>query len=136
MSENFRYSVGLNNVGSYQVSVRPYLTSSLAIPASGTVFHIQFESVTKFVTITNTIPASSPTADLRFGFSENGVKGISDNNYAVLSNGESYTGDFKVTSLYLMGDSVAPCSASVVAGLTGIGRSHLLNNWTGSVGVG
>jgi len=64
------------------------------------------------------------------------VQGIEDSNYAILNNGESFEAEFKVTSVYLMSDSPNECSASVIAGLTGIDQSHLANNWSGSVGVG
>ena len=94
------------------------------------------DSVTRFVVITNTLAGSAPNVPLRFGFSVNGVKGVENNNYAVLNNGESFEAEFKVTSIYLLSDSVNECSASVIAGLTGIENIHLDTNWTGSAGVG
>ena len=137
MSSNFKYTFGLGHVPSYQTSARPYLTSSLTIPAnSQEPLEISFDSVTRFVVITNTLAGSAPNVPLRFGFSVNGVKGVENNNYAVLNNGESFEAEFKVTSVYLLSDSVNECSASVIAGLTGIENIHLATNWTGSVGVG
>jgi hypothetical protein len=134
---NYSYGVGLRNVGSYQVSARPFLTSSLNVPASGsTPLEVSFDSVTRFVIVTNTLAGSEPNVPLRFGFSSNGVKGVENNNYAILNNGESFEAEFKVTSVYLMSDSPNECSASVVAGLTGINESHLATNWSGSLGVG
>lgn len=133
-----RYNPGLGNVGSFQVSSRPYLTSSLTIPISSeTPYEVHFESVSRFVIITNTLPGASTNVPLRFGFSANGVKGTENNNYGVLNNGESFEAEFKVTGIYLLSDSaVSETSASVIAGLTGIGKSHLSGNWTGSAGVG
>lgn len=132
-----RYNPGLGNVGSYQVSSRPYLTSSLTIPSSSaTPYEISFESVSRFVIITNTLDASATNVPLRFGFSENGVKGVENNNYGILNNGQSFEAEFKVTGIYLLSDTANQCSASVVAGLTGISQQHLPNNWTGSSGVG
>ena len=137
MSSSFKYTVGLNHVGSYQTSARPYLTSSLTIPASGSApLEISFESVSKFVVVTNTLGSSEVNVPLRFGFSANGVKGIGNDNYAVLNNGESFEADFKVSKIYLMSDSASECSGSIIAGLTGIGASLLSNNWSGSLGVG
>lgn len=134
---NYSYGTGLRNVGSYQVSARPYLTSSLNVPASGTTpKEVSFDSVTKFIIITNTLAGSATNVPLRFGFSANGVKGVENNNYAILNNGETFEADFKVTSVYLMSDNASECSASIVAGLTGINQSHLANNWSGSAGVG
>ncbi len=133
-----RYNPGLGNVGSYQVSARPYLTSSLTVPvSSGTPYEVTFNSVSRFVIITNTLDGGATNVPLRFGFSANGVKGTENNNYAVLNNGESFEAEFKVTSIYLLSDSGAnECSASVIAGLTGICYTSLRNNWTGSSGVG
>lgn len=134
---NYSYETGLRNVGSYQASARPYLTSSLNVPASGsTPKEVSFDSVTRFIIVTNTLASSAPNVPLRFGFSANGVQGVENNNYAILNNGETFEAEFRVTSVYLMSDSANECSGSVVAGLTGIKRSHLKNNWSGSAGVG
>ena len=122
-----RFNPGLGNVGSYQVSARPYLTSSLTVPAqSATPLQISFESVSRFVVITNTLDASATNVPLRFGFSENGVKGVENNNYGVLNNGQSFEAEFKVTEIYLLSDTANQCSASVIAGLTGITSSHFI----------
>jgi len=132
-----QHKVGLGNVGSYQVSGRPYLTSSLAVPASGsTTLKISFESVSRFIIVTNTLPGSATNVPLRFGFSDVGVKGLVDNNYLILNNGESFEAEFKVIDIYLMSDSVNECSASIGAGLTGINKTSLVDNWSGSIGVG
>lgn len=133
-----RYNPAQGNVGSYQVSSRPYLTSSLTIPISSeTPYGISFDSVSRFVIITNTLAGSATNVPLRFGFSENGVKGVENNNYGVLNNGESFEAEFKVSRIYLLSDSgTSECSASVIAGLTGIESGHLVSNWSGSAGVG
>ena len=137
MSNFTKYRSGLNNVGSYQLSSRPYLTSSLTIPASsGEPLEVSFDNVSCFVVISNTIPGDVTNIPLRFGFSANGVKGLEDNNYAILNNGESFEAKFRVTKLYLLSDNTSPCSGSVVAGLTGIDINELPLNWSGSLGVG
>jgi len=134
---NYSYETGLRNVSSYQASARPYLTSSINVPASGsTPKEVSFDSVTRFIIISNTLDTSATNVPLRFGFSANGVRGVENNNYAILNNGETFEAEFKVTSVYLMSDSVNECSASIIAGLTGIKRRHLENNWSGSAGVG
>ena len=48
---NFQYTVGLNNVGSYQVAGSPYLTAS---SVTNEVKTINFSNVTKNITIHNT----------------------------------------------------------------------------------
>lgn len=116
---------GLNAVGQYQLSGIPYATSTLAID-SATATELEFPTVTKFVTVVNEHSGSS--AKLRVGFSAAGIAG---NNYFILDNGESYTGEFRVSSIFLRGDTTAT-SASVIAGLTMIETNNLPTNWSGS----
>lgn len=129
--------IGLHDVPSYQMSARPFLSSSIEVPGNTSdPVHIRFDSVSKFVIITNTLPGEDANVPLRFGFSENGVKGTENNNYAVLNNGESFEGEFRVTSVFLLSDTTLATSGSVVAGLTQIGADRLVTNWSGSSGVG
>lgn len=131
------YSNGLGHVPSFQASARPYLTASLDVPANTEEpIEVSFETVTRFVVITNNTPATSTNVPMRFGFSANGVKGVENNNYGILNNGESFEAEFKVISVYLLSDSVNNATASVIAGLTGIGNQRLVDNWSGSSGVG
>lgn len=135
---SFQYTYGLGHVPSFQTSARPFLTASLSVPVTGSEpLEISFDSVSRFVVITNRIPSSEPNVPLRFGFSVNGINGASNNNYGLLNNSESFEAEFKVTKVYLLSDSTtSECSASVIAGLTGIEATHLPNNWSGSSGVG
>lgn len=136
-NDNFRYKFGLGHVPSFQTSARPFLSSSLNVPEfSAEPLEIQFDTVTRFLIVTNTCLPSDPSRPMRFGFSRNGVKGVQDNNYVVLDNGETFEAEFKVSKVFLLSDGIYETSGSVVAGLTGIGSSHLINNWTGSAGVG
>lgn len=57
---SFQYTVGLNNVGSYQVAGSPYLTAS---SVTDEVKTINFSNVTKNITIHNT-----GSVDLHFYF--------------------------------------------------------------------
>lgn len=128
---NYRLKAGLHNVGTYQVSAVPWVTSSVA-PASGsTPLQIAFPSVTKFVIVKNI--DSSSSAVLNVGFSANGVVGT---NYLSLAKNESFTADIKVTDLFLISNDSSPVSASIFAGLTGISRAEISNNWSGSSGIG
>ena len=137
MSSEFKYAHGLGHVPSYQASSRPFLTSSLTVPASNSEpLEISFDSVSRFVVITNTLDLSATSTPIRFGMSANGVKGVENNNYGILTNGQSFEADFKVTKVYLMSDTLNEASASVIAGLTGIHSNHLTTNWSGSSGVG
>jgi|TARA_R110000803_G_scaffold110318_1_gene178704 hypothetical protein len=134
---NSRYHVGLRNAGSYQVSAAPYLTSSLTVPAdSAEPLQVELAFVSRFIIITNTLPATATNVPLKFGFSANGVKGVENNNYAILNNGESFEAELKVVDIFLLSNTANECSASVIAGLTGIPEVSLGGNWTGSAGVG
>ncbi len=132
MSNIFHYNSGVYAVGQYQMSAKPYATGSLTVSAA-IPLQVSFPFVTKFVTIKNSTTGSNST--MRVGFSANGVNGT---NYYTLENGESYTADIRVVSVFLRGD-VAPCNATVIAGLTGI-ESELRDvygpNYSGSAGVG
>ena len=133
-------SPGVGAVGQYQLSGIPYATASVLIQnvldGEGTT-QISFPYVTKFVTVVNEHSGSS--AKLRVGFSALGVTGSTTNdtgnNYFILDNGESYTGEFRVSSLYLAGNSTNT-TASVIAGMTGIPAQKLRTNWSGTSGVG
>ena len=129
---------GLGSVGSYQMSGIPFASSSITVPVnSAAPLQIQFPYVTKFVTVVNTQATSIP---LRVGFSVLGVSG-SGTNYFLLDSGESYTGDWRIEDIYLISNSAAQTSASIIAGLTPIPRGvpsfvSTGNNWSGSSGVG
>ena len=142
MSQNYPYGVGISNVGSYQVSGIPYVTSSIAAPSNaGTPTEIAFPDVTQRIFVSN-VNTASP---LRVGFSANGVKGT---NYFIIPAATSTTSfptqEFrvKVSAIYIMSNTTTPTSASVFAELSNIGISHLANsgpngsNWSGSAGVG
>jgi len=122
---------GIGNAASYQVSGIPWVSSSLTIPASGsTPLEISFPLVTKSVIVKN---SSTGSVNMRVGFSENGVKGT---NFFLLSAGESFAADLKVTRVYLMSNNGTVLTGSVIAGLTNIPATELTNNWSGSLGVG
>jgi len=121
---------GLNSVGQYQLSGIPYATASVVVTNTA-VTEIEFPTITKFVTVVNEHSGSS--AKLRVGFSELGVS--TNNHYFILDNGESYTGEFRVASIYLAGDTT-PSTASVIAGLTMIELENLPTNWSASDGTG
>lgn len=132
----FDYRAGLGNVGSYQASAKPFLSSSINIPSSGDVVKISFPNVTRFITIKNTGPDDgSADIDMRVGFSQNGVNG---ENYLTVANQESYSADWRITSVFLKvhTTSTSNATASIIAGMTAIDSLELQHNWTGSEGVG
>jgi hypothetical protein len=139
MSTFNSYQSGLHNVGSFQVSSRPYATASLNINPGPdysndpNVMEIVFDRVSKFVIVKNEVSVDLADAPIRLGFSENGVKGT---NYILLFNDESFSADYKISRLYLMAHTAVSSSASVSAGMTGIPATQLGHNWSGSLGVG
>lgn len=127
---NFRYRASLHSTNNYVVSGVPFVTSSLAPVSGSTPLKVDFDGVTKFITVKN---VNATTSKVRVGFSENGVKGT---NYFILSQNESFSADLKATAIYLMSDNGNTVSVSVIAGMTGIPSSELPTNWSGSLGVG
>jgi hypothetical protein len=142
MSFNNPYYVGLQNVGSYQVSGIPFATSSIAVPASsGTPTQVSFPFVAQRIFVSNINTAAA----LRVGFSATGVSGT---NYFIVPAATSTTSfptqefKVKVNSIFLLSNTATPTSASIFAELTNIDSNLLVNsgpagsNWSGSVGVG
>lgn len=123
---------GIGNAPSYQVSGIPWASGCLAVPASGSsTLEVSFPQVTKSIVVKN---VSTGSVNMRVGFSHNGV--VNSNNYFLLSAGESFSADLKVTRIYLMSHNDIPLKVTVVAGLTNISATELTTNWSGSAGVG
>jgi len=139
---SYNQQSGISHAPSYQISGIPYATASFTVPVSGsTPITIDFPMVTKFVTVVNT--HSGTNASLRVGFSVNGINGAVNNNYFTLDNGDSYTGEWRIASIFLLSDTTTnQTSASVIAGLAGIAATSVPGvtagtiNWSGSDGVG
>ena len=134
-------SPGLGKTGQYQMSGIPFLSSSFVVDnileGPGHTTEISFPYVTKFITVVN--EHSGSNVKMRVGFSELGISGSdandTGNNYFILDNGESYTGELRVSKVFIAGQG-APCTASVIAGMTGINAAALETNWSGTSGVG
>lgn len=141
MSEGIFYSSGLSNVGSYQASAEPWLSSSLVAPVlGGTPLQVDFPRVTKFVVIRN-----DGSNTVRVGFSSHGVSGtvthgddvLPHPHFITLDEDKSFSADFRVSRLYLLSNTAAGTGdVTIVAGLTRIQAGHLEGNWSGSAGVG
>jgi hypothetical protein len=138
MSGNFKYTAGLNHVGSYQASARPFVKSGLTVPVSGaitTALEVSFPKVTKFVTIRNDGISPSGSCDIRLAFATGGLDENNDN-YITIAESASFSADFRViTRLYLLSAEPGQVNATVTAGLTNIDASHLTSSWEGNEGV-
>ena len=134
-------SPGLGKTGQYQMSGIPFLSSSFLVPnileGQGAV-SLSFPYVTKFITVVN--EHSGSNVKMRVGFTAAGITGSGSpsghgENYFILDNGESYTAEFRVSKVFIAGQG-ADCTASVIAGMTGINADRLATNWSGTSGVG
>ena len=144
MSLSNPHYVGLQNVGSYQVSGIPFVTSSITAPvSSSTPVEITFPEVTQRIIVENI-----GTEHLRVGYSANGVKGT--NYFLVHEHAGGTPSQFnsvelrvKVSSIFILSHDVTnPTTASIAAELTNIDTKLLGvsgpsgSNWSGSLGVG
>ena len=129
-ADSWKLAPGLNNVGSYQVSGKPFASGSINC-TSATV--VRFPSVTRWIVVHNRSAVADE--DLKVGFSEAGVRGdgawtaagyAEGTNYFTLDNKNSATtkdrGNFvprlelKVSEIWLSGSSMV----DVIAGLTNV----------------
>ena len=157
-ANSWKLAPGLNNVGSYQVSGKPYASGGCEAPRSSSTttrcLVVRFPTVTNWFQI---IPSHRATGqEMRVAFSQLGLyDGVNPegNNYFTV-NMSSSLGPFhvKTSELWFMEHSnVAPYTFDIVAGLTNIPASRTsINedrviegvtraagpNWTGSLGVG
>ena len=116
-------------VPAYQLSAIPYVTSSNV--SLGATKEINFNTVTRFITIKNTGASSTVLA---VAFTANGLKSA-NSNYFVLSGSEAFSGELRVDRVFLSGSAGATVPFSVVAGLTTIPATNFLVV-TGSNGFG
>jgi len=154
-ADSWKLAPGVNHVGAYQVSGRPFASASCLAPASGgaggsaITLRVQFPQVTRWFQI---IPSGAATVphSLRVGFSKHGVSdppaaggaadGLRGGNYFKLYvphfsgpaavEGASSTlaaqrYEMKVSELHFMSDDGATVTFDIVAGLTNIPSSRL-----------
>ena len=126
--KSYRAEVGVNHVPAYQVSGRPFASSSTG-GRSGTVVKIEFPFVTRWIYVVN-----SDSNGAKVGFSQLGLDG--DNFFRVKAGTNSEVLDLKISELYLTGSG----NLTVCAGLTTIPVSRVKTDsgasFSGSVGVG
>ena len=128
---SWKTDVGINHVGAYQVSGRPFATGSID---ASTAVKVEFPKVTRWIYVVN-----HGGADCRLGFSQAGVEGT---NYLRLpapaagENTNSMRLELKIGELWLSGSN----GVDVMAGLTNINTDKVSGSigpsWSGSAGVG
>ena len=144
MSTNYKYGTGLSNVGSYQVSGKPFV-STITVVASGSGANnkIEFPTVTKEITLA---VSGSTDAPVRVAFSKIGLRDSVNNYFLIPSSvgggaGGAITLNVKATELYAMSHDGSQPKLTVFASLTGIPIQRIDNispsgsNWSGSSGV-
>lgn len=107
-------------VPAYQVSAMPFVTSSVV--SLGATKEINFNGVTRFITVKNT---GGTTSVLAVAFTENGLK-TANSNYFVLSGSEAFSGELRTDRLFISGSSGANITFNVVAGVTTIPTKNFL----------
>ena len=114
-----------NNADEYVGSALPYVTGSLALTT--TPVQIKFPYVTRWIKVVN-----EGGADVRVGFTENGVNGnpAENSNYLVLKDvaGERDSGrlELKVAKIFVRAAS-STSTCSIIAGYTNIPKDRFLN---------
>jgi len=148
-ADSWKLRPGLQNVGSFQVSGRPFASGSCLAPATGSAsLVVRFPSVTKWFQIE---PLAASQGHLRVAFSQNGLHGKGGSHFIVHAS-SSFRGplDLKISELWFMSNSATAITFDIVAGLTNIPTARLDTddrtlggtmeaggpNWSGSVGVG
>ena len=158
-ADSWKLAPGLNHVGSYQVSGRPFLSGACVAPVSGaTGLVIHFPYVTKWFQIEPQSGSLNDVHALRVAFSQNGLHGKGGYNFRIHASSSFLRPiDLKVSELWFMSEDSRTVTFDIVAGLTGIpaGRTNTANsasvnghwspdgvaeaggpNWSGSIGVG
>lgn len=121
------YTPGINHVGAYQVSGRPFVktvTAPALSATAGNVLKVEFPYVTSWISFEN-----ASTHHVRFGFSAEGVRDNGSGNYSILheDNHPSPAGPFhvKCKEIYIMCDDSQTPTIHVFAGLTNIPASRM-----------
>jgi len=126
MSNSHPYSVGINNVGSYQASGSPYCSGSTSHP-NGTQVQYDFPRITRAITVTNNGGNAGPAIRVHFnGTAEGDV--IAGVHYVTLSGTmASQRFEVKTDKIFISPVSASAQSASysIAAEITSIPKSSM-----------
>ena len=141
---SFKYTAGLNNVGSYQVSGKPFVTTFQVAADGGTPTKIEFPYVTKEIVVAYHSDGEDKHA--KIAFSEEGLSGDEYFQISSTKNAGSFTFNVKATELYVISNDSNTYNISIFASLTNLSPARINNlsgsdgivgnNWSGSAGVG
>lgn len=123
------YSVGLYNVGSYQVSGTPYITGSNTL-AAGQEDRIVFPAVTRTITVMNHITGGSEEP-IRVHFNSTSSGNVVGGFHYILLNSDedSYTISVKCKEIYVSAPATNSTNAEyrIIAELTNIAPERMYN---------
>ncbi len=128
-STDYKYGTGLSNVGSYQVSGKPFLSGGIDTSVTD---RVAFPTVTQWVHVSSSGP-------VKVGMTANGVD--PGTNYFTVDTAAGQQLpmlELKCTELHFDGTA----TVDVIAGLTGIDIGRITSispsgsNWSGSSGIG
>ena len=119
MSTSYPYSVGINNVGSYQASGVPWCSGSTS-HANGTQVQYDFPRITRSITVTNNGGNAGPAIRVHFNDSvDPGV--IAGVHYVTLSGTmSSQRFEVKTDKVFISNASGVAASYSIAAEITSI----------------
>lgn len=119
-------TVGLRNVGSYQVSGHPYVTGTANMKGAGNTFHVKFPYVTKSVTV-----IASGTSQINVQFSHTASGNVNGGQHYVTLSGSGpnfarpeVTFDVKCKEIFIT-NLTANAGFQVYASLTGIPHERM-----------
>jgi|TARA_Y100000114_G_scaffold141881_1_gene147998 hypothetical protein len=128
MSANYKYGVGLRNVGSYQVSGHPYLTGTTDMGSAGTEHKISFPYITKNVTVINSSSygnTNESTIKVHFNSDSDPGAVLNAAHFITLDSEEdSITFDVKCKEIYIT-NVTANAAFQIYASLTNIEPHHM-----------
>tara|TARA_R100001510_G_C7489940_1_gene98195 strand:+ start:48 stop:464 length:417 start_codon:yes stop_codon:yes gene_type:complete len=134
---DYKYGTGLGNVGSYQVSGKPFLSGGIAVTKGSSPISVGFPAVTRWLYV-------SSSGHVKVGMSERGVDATNDGiNYITVNTAGGQNLpllEMKCTAVFL--SSSSDVTVDIAAGLTGIPIQRLDyasvsgSNWSGSSGIG
>ena len=126
---NYKYGVGLRNVGSYQVSGHPYITGSSDMGAANTEHKISFPYITKNVTVIASSSFGSTDENsikVHFNSATDGDVLAGSHFITLDSDEDSMSFDVKCKEIYLT-NVTANAGFQLYATLTNIDVSHMYN---------
>ena len=136
MANYYKFVAGIADDDAYLVSGKPFISGSITAPGntgSPIPVKIEFPAVTRWVRVVN----SHASLVVRFGFSSGGMLPLNSNYGTVPPASSTPPMEMKITEIYLMADrNTAMPGISVIAGLTAIPTGSIVDNWSGSIGVG